>query len=103
MQVNRQTCQKCGSIDVRNLLARETDRPTIVYVRCAGCLELVACYELSDYYHHHKGIESYLRAHGVSAADSGRMWLADFKQVQQDALSGYEAALEQLDEAGKEI
>ena len=96
MQVNRQTCQACGSINVRNLLVRESDRPTIVYVRCGQCGELVASYELSNYYHHGKGIESYLRSHGVAAADSGREWLAEFHRVQKDALVGYEAALQQL-------
>ena len=103
MQVNRQTCQKCGSIDVRNILAREGDRPTIVYVRCGKCLELVAYYELQNYYHHGKGIESYLQAQGVASGDSGRQWLAEFQRVQQTALSGYETALKALAEAQKEV
>lgn len=103
MQVNRQTCQKCGSIDVRNILVREADQPTTVYVRCSGCGELVACYQLSGYYHHGKGVESYLRGQGVSASDSARQWLAEFKRIQQDAVSGYEAALEKLNDANKEV
>ena len=103
MQVHRQTCQACGSIDVRNILARETNKPTIVYVRCRKCSELVAYYELSGYYHHGKGIESYLQAQGVSAADSGRAWLAEFNRIQEEALSGYEAALQKLTEENKEV
>ena len=103
MQVHRQTCQQCGSIDVRNILVREADRPTEVYVRCGQCGELVAGYQLSNYYHHGKGIESYLREHGVGAADSGRQWLAEFKRVQQHATAGYEAALKQLADDQKEV
>lgn len=103
MQVSRQTCQKCGSIDVRNLVVREAQHPTMVYVRCSHCKELVACYELSNYYHHGKGIEAYLRAHGVAAADSGRQWLAEFTRVQEDALTGYQAALKQLTDNHKSV
>ena len=103
MQVSRQTCQACGSIDVRNLLVRDSDQPTVVYVRCAQCKSLVASYELANYYHHGKGIESYLRGQGVAAADSGRQWLAEFKHIQQRALEGYEAALSQLESQQKEI
>ena len=103
MQVNRQTCQKCGSIDVRNILARQSDKPTIVYVRCAKCQELVASYELNSYYHHGKGIESYLKAQGVRDAASGRQWLSEFKRIQQDAVSGFERALAELAEQQKEV
>ena len=103
MQVNRQNCQACGSIEVRNILVREADQPTIVYVRCGKCAELVARYELNDYYHHGKGIESYLRAHGVVAADSGRQWLAEFKRAQQNAQTGYEEALRLLADEQKEV
>ena len=103
MQVNRQTCQQCGSIDVRNILVREIQQPTVVYVRCSQCRELVASYELSNYYHHGKGLESYLRAHGVAAADSGRQWLAQFQRAQREALTGYDEALKQLLQEEKEI
>jgi hypothetical protein len=103
MRVDRQTCQKCGSIEVRNILSRKSDRPTIVYVQCAKCFELVAYYELSHYYHHGKGIESYLKAQGVGAADSGRRWLDDFQQIQEVATTGYAEALEQLDQQQKDV
>ena len=103
MQVNRQTCQACGSIEVRNILARESDQPTAVYVRCAGCGELVAYYELSNYYHHGKGIESYLQAHGVGAGDSGRYWLAEFRQMKDNAVAGFAAVLKQLEEENKPV
>lgn len=96
MEVRRQTCQACGSIDVRNILARKPDEPTMVYVRCAKCGELVAYYGLQDYYHHGKGIESYLRGQGVPADDSGRAWLAGYQKLKQDALSGFEEVLQLL-------
>ena len=103
MQVHRQTCQNCKSIEVRNIIVRDTGKPTVVYVRCAACGELVASYELQRYYHHGKGIESYLRGHGVGAADSGRAWLAEFNNVQADALAGFQAALQKLAEEQKQV
>ena len=39
-----------------------------VFVRCCGCRELVACYELSRYYHHGKEADSYLRSLGHEEA-----------------------------------
>jgi hypothetical protein len=102
MDVKRQTCQLCHSIDVRNIIVRDGGRQ-FIYVRCAKCKELVARYELKDYYHHGKGIESYLRAHGVKASDSGREWLNQFQQSQDEALAGYHAALEALEELHKDV
>jgi hypothetical protein len=103
IEVHRQTCQKCHSIDVRDIIVREPGKPMLIYVRCAKCGELVASYELHRYYHHGKGIESYLRAHGGGAADSGRAWLADFKKLQTDAIAGFQAALAKLQQENKEI
>lgn len=103
MEVHRQRCQQCDSIDVRNILAREPNRPTAVYVRCQQCGELVARYELSNYYHHGKGIESYLRVHGVGAADSGRQWLKEFNRVQEEALTGFQDVLAELAKHQKEV
>jgi len=103
MDVHRQRCQNCDSINLRNIIAREANHPTVVYVRCQQCKELVARYELSNYYHHGKGMESYLRSHGVASNDSAREWLKEFQHVQQDALTGYEAALMQLNEQQKEV
>lgn len=103
MQVHRQTCQNCQSIDVRNIIVRDSGKPTVVYVRCAGCGELVAYYELQRYYHHGKGVESYLRGHGVGATDSARAWLAEFSKVQEAALSGFQAAMQKLAEEHKPV
>ena len=103
MEVHRQTCQACGSLDLRNILAREQGRAQMVYVRCAKCGELVARYRLRDYYHHGKGVESFLSSMGSDASDSARGHLDTFERAQREALEGYRKALEQLEEDGKEI
>lgn len=103
MEVHRQTCQQCGSINVRNILVRDQDESISVYVRCSNCLELVAAYALRDYYHHHRGYESFLRSHGSSSSESGREWLSQFKKAEQDALTGFAAALKSLEEQRKEV
>ena len=103
LQVHRQRCQNCQSIDVRDIIVRETGKPMVVYVRCARCGELVASYELQRYYHHGKGIESYLRNHGVGAADSGHAWLAEFQKIQAEAEAGFQAALKKLSDEHKDI
>lgn len=102
MELHRQQCQKCRSFNMRNILVRNPGEPQRVYVRCVDCREFVALYTLIDYYHHEKGIESYLRSHGSSAADSGRLLLSDFKKVQETALEGFEKVIEQLKKDGKD-
>ena len=52
MELHRQHCQNCQSIEMRNILVREAGKATSVYVRCGNCGELVARYKLRDYYHH---------------------------------------------------
>ena len=103
MEIRRQTCQACHSIDVRNILVRRTGQPTTVYVRCARCLKLVARYKLRGYYHHGKDIDSYLRSRGSAAADSGRDLLEEFQRVQTEAAEGFEQVLKLLDDLGKEV
>ena len=103
MEVHRQTCQNCGSIDVRNILAREEGHDQTVFVRCASCGELVARYRLRDYYHHGKGLDSFLRSHGSQAMESGRAQLAEFERTQQEAVAAYQQVVEQLHEEEKEI
>jgi hypothetical protein len=103
MEVHRQRCQSCGSLDLHNILAREPGQPTVIFVRCAECGELVARYVLSGYYHHGKGIESYLRSLGSALAESGRDTLAEFETVKREAIEGYETVLSRLREEGKQI
>ena len=74
-----------------------------IYVRCLGCGELVARYRLSEYYHHGKGIESFLRSLGSGAGESGRDYLTQFQRTQTEAVHGYEDALRTLEEQGKDV
>ncbi len=87
---------------MKNILVRIPGEPQKVYVQCMDCSEFVALYTLSDYYHHGKGIESYLRIHGSASAESGRHMLADFKEVQKAAVEGFEKVIKQLKEEGKD-
>ncbi len=102
MELHRQQCQNCKSFNMMNLLVRTPGEPQKVYVRCVDCSEFVALYSLRDYYHHGKGIESYLRSHGAGEVESGRHMLADFKSVQESAMDGFENAIEQLKREGKD-
>jgi hypothetical protein len=100
MEVVVQKCQECGSEEVRNMLVREQGRAQMVYVCCAKCGSLVARYRLRDYYHHGKGIESFLRSAGSGGGDSGRDALAEFQKLKEEAVEGFEQALRLL-EGGK--
>jgi hypothetical protein len=102
LDVHRQTCQKCQSIDVRNIIVRGGDSPTQIYVRCAKCKNLVAFYELSLYYHAGKGIESFLRGRRAGS-DSAREFISEFKRLQENVDGGYGEAVEILEQQQKEI
>lgn len=86
---------------MRNLLVRVPSKPQAVFVRCAECNEFVARYKLSDYYHHGKGAESYMRSHGSGAADSGRRILKEFSKVVGDAEKEFAEVMEQFKKEGK--
>ena len=103
MEINRQTCQSCGSIDVRNIIARESDLPMTIYVRCAKCGELVARYKLREYYHHGKDVDSFLRSQAAAIAESGRNVLGEFRRTQKESVEGYEVVLKELEKEGKEV
>lgn len=98
MEVLHQTCQSCGATELRNLLVREPGRAQMVFVSCARCSEFVARYRLESYYHAGKGIESYLRSLGSGAAESGRQQLDEFHQLEEEATTQYQRALEALEE-----
>lgn len=103
MEIHRQQCQLCGSRDVRNILVREPEAPMTIYVRCLGCGTLVARYRLSEYYHHGKGVESFLQSLGSSAGESGRDYLAQFHRIQEEAARGYTEVLRKLEDQGKDV
>ena len=103
MEIHRQQCQGCGTFETRNILVREPNKPTTVYVRCCKCGQLVARYILSDYYHHGKGVESFLKSQGSSAAESGRDILGEFKSIEKQSLTGYLDALKYLESRDKPV
>ena len=103
MEIRRQRCQACDSLDVRNILVRQAGQPASVYVRCSNCGELVALYKLSDYYHHGKDVESFLRTHGPEVKESGRDVLAEFERTREDAIKGYEKVMAQLNAKEKDV
>jgi RNase P subunit RPR2 len=100
MEVHRQTCQKCGSRKHNNLLVREPGQRPVVFVRCTECEELVARYVLESYYHHGKGLESYLRS-VTGSVESGRRMLSEFEETQQEAVAGFQRVMADLTERGK--
>ncbi len=103
MEVHRQTCQNCQSRKVQDILVREAGEPAVVYVRCAQCGELVARYVLSDYYHHGKDLDSYLRSQAAQSSESGRDMLEGFRKTQTEALEGYLRALDYIRDSGKDL
>ncbi|MHC4898351.1 MAG: hypothetical protein ACYTGW_14710 [Planctomycetota bacterium] len=103
MEVHRQQCQDCGGNEVNNILVREANLPTVIYVRCASCGDLVARYELSDYYHHGRGIESFLRSKMATVEESGRHMLEMFEESKRKAIEGYKAVLDELARKGKKL
>lgn len=102
MEVHRQTCQNCGSREHNLALVREPGHGQVVFVRCARCHELVARYGLASYYHHGKGMESYLRS-VAGSMESGRRTLADFDAARHDAVEGFERVMTALRERGKQF
>jgi hypothetical protein len=55
-----------------------------------------------SYYHHGKGLESYLRS-VEGAVESGRRMLSEFEEAEHEAVEGYARALSVLKELGKEV
>ncbi len=102
MEVHRQRCQNCGSLDQRNLILRAEGRPITVFVRCTQCGSLVARYQLSDYYHHGKSYESWLRGRFLGRAEeSGRDLRHSFEETQEEAVAELEEVLAELERLGK--
>ena len=101
MRVHRQRCQACGSLEHNVLLVREPGLPQVVLVRCAACRELVARYELSAYYHHGRGYESWIASfHG--SAESGRDLLHRFGEVKATAVRQFQRVVERLKADGRD-
>ena len=58
-----------------NIIVRAPGKRQVIFVQCKGCGDLVVRYELAEYYHHKKGIESYLR--NVAIATESTLDLQD--------------------------
>lgn len=102
MEVHRQTCQQCGSIEMRNIVMRQAGKSALVLVRCGSCEQLVARYELKGYYHHGKGFEAWLRNVAVSTESS--LDLKDaFANLGQSAEQELESAVAELAAKGKKL
>ena len=102
MQVHRQRCQSCDSVDLHNLLVRLPGKSQVVLVVCAACRQLVARYELARYYHHGKGIDSWLRSFDATTESAHDLKDA-FEAVRDGALSELEEALEILEAQDHEL
>jgi hypothetical protein len=106
MEIHRQTCQKCGSRKLRNILVRADGSPDKVFVQCLGCKNLVARYIIAQqgYYHHGKGFESYLR--GLNRGgyfESGKDIQTQFEEVKEICMEEYSEILKALKETEKDL
>lgn len=101
MEVHRQKCQNCESLEHNNLIVRQPGKPQTILVRCAKCQDLVAAYQLDTYYHHGKGFESWL-ANLKAHRESGRDLMKEFQETQQRNLKLYKDVLETLHSEGKD-
>lgn len=104
MDIHRQTCQKCGSRQMRNLLVRDLGSKDKVYVQCSSCRELVARYIVATqgYYHHNKGFESYVK--GLQRGGefmSGRDLHQQFDQTKIECEAEFLEVLKRLEELKK--
>ncbi len=104
MEIHRQTCQSCGSKNMRNVLVREPGEPDKVFVQCRYCKELVAQYMIGQggYYHHGKGFESYIRGLSRSGEGmSGKNVKNEFEDIKTKVLKKFKEVLQALKEADK--
>jgi len=85
------------------VLRRDEAHPLTVYVRCAKCGELVARYRVGEYYHHGKGMESWLKAMRPGNRESARNLRADFDEVKRNSIAEYADVLEELERQGKPL
>ncbi|MEM8883139.1 MAG: hypothetical protein AAGD14_03630 [Planctomycetota bacterium] len=103
MEIRRQRCQKCQSLDLHNIIERKPGQRTLVFVKCARCDDLVARYELSGYYHHGRGLESWIRAGGRIPEESGRDTNKWFRDYEEKVMAQYKEVVDYLRAKGKEI
>ncbi len=104
MEIHRQTCQLCGSKQMRDLIVREPGEPDKVFVQCDQCKEMVARYVIAPngYFHAHKNFESYLRGiHRGGDVMSGRSIQAEYEKTQEICENRFRELKEKLKEMEK--
>jgi len=104
MEIHRQTCQNCGSRELKNIIVRDFESSEKVFVRCHQCKQLVARYIIANrgYYHHGKGFESYLR--GLNRGGtfmSGKGMKSEFEKISHQTQEEYQEILRQLEKEEK--
>jgi hypothetical protein len=100
MEVHRQTCQKCGCIEMVNILGRAVGESDKVYVQCNNCKELVARYIIAQggYYHHGRGFESYLQSLNRGGFyESTKDMQVDFEQLKEKCEMEYKEIVSEID------
>ena len=99
MDVQRQTCQSCGSRLLRNHLVRESGSRDKIIVQCSNCSNFVARYILGQtgYYHHGKGFDSFIRSLARSGEGlSGKSMQQEFEAIQQESEDLFESVIKYL-------
>ena len=99
MEAHTQTCQKCQSTCLKNILWREQGEADKVFVECESCGELVARYVLAQggYYHHLKDFSSFIRGLARSGEMmSGSNLKNQFQDIKTDAIENFAKAKEAL-------
>lgn len=87
---------------MNNLVVRAEGERQLVLVRCAECHELVARYELSNYYHHGKSFESWLR-HVALDIESVIDLRDTYHSIQSRAQDELARAMADLESKGKTL
>ena len=90
---------------MRNLVVRNPGTHEKIYAQCENCKQLVARYILAEmgYYHHGKGVESFLKSVENSGdMYSGRDLLETFKNISEDENKNFEKIATTLHEMGKD-
>ncbi len=104
MEIHRQTCQSCGSINMKNILVRCPEESDRVFVQCQDCEQFVARYIIGDrgYYHHGKEFESYLRSLNRGGYfESGKSIHDEFSRMKENVLEQFEVILIQMKSKNK--
>ncbi|MCP4294702.1 MAG: hypothetical protein GY786_03760 [Proteobacteria bacterium] len=104
MEIHRQTCQGCGSRNMKNIIVREESEADKIFAQCHDCGALVARYVIGQkgYYHSGKGFESFLRGLNRGGSfDSGKNIFKDFTGIKDRCEEKFARILKIVDEKEK--